>query len=138
VEWEISWDGDPENVRVTTSGKVTVEALDEWVQAALADPRYRPGMLVLADHRNSDWAHLTTDQVRRRVDLIALDADRIVGHRVAWVVGKKIDYATGLLMQAFGAGRINFEWEVFDDIDRARAWLREPGRPPGHEPGLAR
>ena len=76
MEYVIVWGGDPEDPLITTSRGVTVDALDEFTQAALSDPRYRPGMAVIVDHRNADWSEMTTADLRRRVDLLAHDAGR--------------------------------------------------------------
>ena len=124
MEYTLTWGGDgPEDLTVTTSGKVTVQALHEWVQIVLSDPRYKPSLRVLVDHRDAQWDHLTVGEVRRRVDLITRDAKRIGHHRVAWLVSRAVDCGIGRMMEAFSDGKWEVETCVFRDFDEARAWL---------------
>jgi hypothetical protein len=127
VDYEITWGGDPEDVSVTTSGRVTIEELDGWAQEVLADPRYRPGLRVLVDHRGSLWDHLTPDDLRRRSELVARDAERIGPHRnqIAMVASRPVDYGLGRMLEMMIEARTDVDFQVFYDIDDARAWLRE-------------
>lgn len=126
MEYEIHRGGDPEDVRVVVSGAVTVDELDAWVQEALADPSFRPGLRVLVDHRLADWTGLTTDDLVHRADLLARDAERIGYHRVAWVASRKVDFGLGRMLDTLMQDRTQFDIELFDDIGDARAWLRDP------------
>jgi hypothetical protein len=124
VEYEIRWGGDPEDICVVCSGPATVEELDAWVQEVIGDPRFRPELRVLVDHRRADWTGLSSDDLRRRADLLARDAERIGRQRVAWVTGRPIEMGLGRMLQAFTDTRTQLTGHYFDDIDEARAWLR--------------
>ena len=126
MECEIHWGGDPEDVHVVASGRATVDELDAWVQEVLADPRFRPGLRVLVDHRLADLTGLTPDDLAHRADLLARDAERIGHHRVAWVATRKVDFGLGRVLDALIRDRTRFDTELFDDVDAARAWLRGP------------
>ncbi len=108
------------------SGDVTLEGLNDWVQTVLDDPRYRPGLRVLVDHRGSRWQHLTTGQLRQRADDIARDAPRLEGHehRVALLAGRTVDYGLARMLRVFTDERRGYDFEVFyGDVDAARQWL---------------
>jgi hypothetical protein len=124
MQYEIRWGGVWEDVLVTTTGKVTVEQLDAWVQEVLADPRFRPNLRVIVDHRLAEWDHLTVGELRRRIDILVRDADRIGHQRGAWVVGRPVDFGIGRMLQAFAEGRWRVEWRICSDLDAARAWLQ--------------
>lgn len=127
LEYKLTWGGDgPEDLAVTTSGKVTIQGLDEWVQTVLADARYKPNLRVLIDHRNAQWDHLTVGEVRERVDLLTRDEKRIGHHRVAWLVGRSVDFGIGRMMEAFSDGKLQIATCIFRDVEAARAWLLEP------------
>jgi len=96
------------------------------VQSLLDDPRFRPAMRILLDHRRLTWTGVTTTELRHRIDLIARDADRLGYQRVAWVgSGKNADSGVGRMLQTLSDQHSQMVSRVFDDIDEARAWLRE-------------
>ena len=123
--------GGPEDVLITTRGHSSIEGLDAMVQAALGDPRYRPGMRVLIDHSRLEWPELATDELRRRVDLFVRDSDRIGAGYIAIVVGQPAAFGYMRMMQAFGEHRVAFEPGVFYSIEDARAWLADQPPPSG-------
>jgi len=125
VEYKILWAGDGQSVTITTSGRVTVEAMDSWVQTVLDDSRYRPDLRILLDDRASESAHLTVGDVRRRVDLLERDSERFGQPRIACVVNTKVDFGVSRMTQSLSEGRWHGVTRVFEDIDDARAWLWE-------------
>ena len=124
MEYQVVWGGDPEDLMVTTSGDASVDELHEWVQEALADPRFRHNLRILIDHRQTRWWALSNDEIRRRASLVAADRQRIGPQRIAAVVGSPIDDALGAMIRSLIEGRVEFELEIFDTLEAARAWLR--------------
>jgi hypothetical protein len=130
VEWKVTWGGDAEDVLVVTSGTVTVEDLNAFVQEILNDPRFRLGLHVLIDHRLTEWSLMTTFDLRRRVDLLARDQEKIDSVRSAFLVGTPTGYGIGRMMLAFLDGRTKMDVKIFLDIDAARRWLAESSDTP--------
>ena len=127
MEHEITWGGDPEDVYVTISGVATVEGLDIWVQELLADPGFRPGLRVLVDERRLDWSQMHSEDIERRVDLIAKDTARFGDAYAAMVVGTQVDYGVTRIEQAHVDSRpeLRPRLRVFLSVEEAREWLRE-------------
>ncbi|MGD0167633.1 MAG: hypothetical protein ABSC51_10185 [Gaiellaceae bacterium] len=125
--YEITWGGDPEDACVTTWGTASIEGLDAWIQEGLSDPRYRPGMHVLIDHRQLDWSGLSSEDVHERVALFARDAVRLDSARAAVVMRSPVEFG----MARMEATYIDLEPElgiairIFFSIEDAREWLRE-------------
>jgi hypothetical protein len=125
VEYEIHWGGDPEDVLVTTWGEASHEALDSYIRELVSDPRYEPGLLVLVDHRRADWDGFSAQDFRRRTDVVEQNAGRLGPQRLAMVVGSKAAYGLGRMWQTLLDSRSQLHVSVFEDIDAARAWLRD-------------
>ena len=125
--YEITWGGDPEDVRVTTWGTASIEGLDAWVQEGISDPRYRPGMHVLVDHRRLDWSGLSPDEVQERTESFARDAARLGTARAAVVMGAPVDFGVARMEQAYVElePALKIEIKIFLSIEDAREWLRE-------------
>jgi hypothetical protein len=125
VEYEIVWSGDPEDLLVTTEGTATAEGLTACVREVIADPRFRKGMRVLADHRELDWSRLTLEEIHAHVDALAADADRIGRSFCAMVMGKPVDFGIARMTEQYAAANRDFraELKVFASIEHARQWL---------------
>lgn len=125
MEHEIEWGGDPEDIYVTTRGVATVEGLNAWMQEVLADPRYRPGLRALLDHRELDWSRLNAGEVERRVELVAKDVSRFGDAHVASVVARQVDYGVARMMQSLLDARpeLRSRLRIFHSIEEARSWL---------------
>ncbi len=126
--YALSWGGDPEDVTVTAHGDVTAELVAEYTREALADPRSRPGMLILIDYRDADLSRLTQADLDQRLAAMTRDATPLQGGRLAIVVGQPVDFGIMRMLHQRGdlllerAG-IDFERHVFESIDEGRAWL---------------
>ncbi len=127
MEHEITWDGDPEDALITTSGMATIEGLDAWVQEGLSDPRYRPGMCLLIDNRRLDWSGLTVSDLHKRIELFAKDAPRLGHASAAIVMRAPVDFGIARMEQTYIElhPELKIEMGVFFSIDDAHAWIRK-------------
>jgi len=115
VSWRIA-DG---LVRLESSETAT---FDEWrgaVDAALADPAFRPGMGVVHDWRKQQAA-LSTEEVRKRASYAEHLAELGVT-RWAILVARNADYGMGRVGQAITDG---VQLRAFRDQVEAEAWAR--------------
>jgi hypothetical protein len=125
--YEITWGGDPEDACVTTWGTASIEGLDAWIQEGLSDPRYRPGMHVLIDHRQLDWSGLAAADINERVELFARDAVRLDSARAAIVMQSPVDFGMARMEQTYIdlEPLLGIAIRIFLSIEDAREWLRE-------------
>ena len=124
MEYQIIWDGDPEDVMVITSGDATAEELDAMVQEGMVDPRFRHGMKILLDHTALRLWAMSNEDVVRRADLVKRDAESLGMQRVAFVTGSPVDFGIGRMLQGLTAGT-GLQVGVFDSVAPAREWLRD-------------
>jgi len=129
MHWSAQWGGDPEDLRVTTSGVAVVDDLDAMMREIVADPRYRDGMKIMLDHTQTDWSTFGVGDLDRRAALVEEIADRIGRQQVAFVVKGRLNHEIGKMLGA-RLTRIGFVGKAFASLDEARDWLRE-------EPDLA-
>ncbi|HZT92608.1 MAG TPA: hypothetical protein VFA05_11270 [Gaiellaceae bacterium] len=123
MEYEIIWGGDPEDVRVVTSGDASVDDLDQMTREGMADPRFREGMKILLDHSNARWWTLSNQEIRRRADLLIANSARMGRQQIAFVVGSPVDFGIGRMLVSLVDGT-PLEADVFDSVGDAREWLR--------------
>jgi len=130
VHYALTWGGDPEDLRITTSGVASVEDLDAMMREAVADPRWHDGMKILTDHSQTDWAVLGAGDLRRRGAQLGDMADAIGHQQLAFVLGKVLDREIAKTLARFVGSNVGIVAKTFTSLDEARAWLRR-------EPDLA-
>jgi hypothetical protein len=125
VEYDVIWGGDPEDILIRTSGPATVPELNAMVSELLADPRFRPGLKVLLDHRAAGFTGFTTAHLRSRADQAAWQLQQGRPSRVALVFGRDLYLVVGRLLESFISARTSIPIRTFRTLDDGRAWLRE-------------
>jgi hypothetical protein len=125
VEWEIVFDGGPQDLTVTTSGAASVEGFERFLEEVLADPRYRPGSSSLIDHRELDASALTPASVRAIADIFVRRDSQIGPGYCALVMGEPYKYGLARMWQAYCDDHLGLHTRVFYSLEDARDWLRE-------------
>jgi hypothetical protein len=113
----LNFDGDPEDVAVTTRGAASLAGLDAVVADLLGQPGYGPRMSVLFDHSRLDLRTLEPDDLVRRLHLALKDAD-LMGPKLIAVVSRD----TRVVRRCPGRAD-EPPWRTFPTVDAARAWL---------------
>jgi len=129
MHWSVQWGGDPEDVRVTTSGVASVEDLDGMMKEVIADPQWRDGMKIMLDHTQTDWSVFGVGDLDRRAALVEDISERIGRQQIAFVVTGRLNQEIAKMLGA-RLSDIGFVAKAFVSLDEARDWLRE-------EPDLA-
>ncbi len=124
IDYEIAWDCDVEDLRLTTAGAPTVAELNAMSDAALADPRFRPGLKILIDHRASNLSGLTHDEVRARAEWFVSRARQLGAARIAYVAVKPVNYGIERMIEVLASDGRGYEIAVFYDEEEARTWLQ--------------
>jgi hypothetical protein len=130
VHYIVRWEGDPEDVSITTSGVAVVRDLDAMMKEVIADERYRDGLKILIDHTQTDWSILGAADLQMRADLIGEIADPIGRQQVAFVVSGRLNHEIAKMLGARLGPEVGIVAKAFTSLDEARDWLR-------HEPDLA-
>jgi hypothetical protein len=125
MEHEINWDSNPEDAYVSASGVTSVEAMKDCQQELTSDPRFRPGMRVLIDHRRVDWSRATPEDVRNVIDMLVQSTARFGATYCAMVMGKAVDFGVARMQQHYADvdSKLQIEFRVFSTIEAARSWL---------------
>jgi len=124
MEFVVSWDTEPEDVLITTSGVPAVDDVDAMIGTVRADPHYRgTGLRALLDHRGANFAALSPERARERADRIVDVRRQLEAARIAVVVARPADYGVQRVLDALIVDHVPFETAVFYSLEDARAWL---------------
>ncbi len=128
MEYTIEFGGDPQDVTITTFGPASADGLTGFLMALVSDPRFRPGMLILADHLSLDPRTVSAAEVRAQAHvMIGLD-ERIGASKVAIVVPNALAFGWARMYQ-LSTTNTQVESRVFYSRSEGLAWL-ESLRPP--------
>lgn len=132
MEHEINWDSNPEDAYICASGLASVEAMNDCQKELTSDPRFRPAMRVLIDHRRVNWSQVTPEDVRNVIDMLVQSAERFGATYCAMVMGKPVDFGIARMQQHYADvdSELQIEFRVFSTIEDARSWLATLPSPP--------
>ena len=122
--FEIEFDSEKGLVRTEHFGRSTADGLKRFIDALLTDPRWRPGMNVITDFRNSDPSLLSAENLRDCVAYTIGYVERTVGTKVATVVDSPLSYGISRIWGAQIAMQgAPTEFRIFDTEKAAERWL---------------
>jgi hypothetical protein len=123
VEYAIEFGGEgPQDVTITTSGPATVEGLTRYVKDLVEDARFRPGMFILADHRELEASTVSASEVKRQAEMMKLLDDRFGNSKVAIVVASTLSFGYARMYELHAA-ETQLHSRVFYSRGDGLAWL---------------
>jgi len=126
VEFTIEFGGGPQDVTVTTFGIADVDGTRRLYAALASDPRYRVGMLILADHSALEMSRLTDLDLERIAAAIS-ESDWNLPPRAVAIVASKMETHLRAREAVAHLGGSQSKRRVFTSRDAALAWLVEQG-----------
>lgn len=131
VRHSIEFGGEPQDVTITTSGPASAEGLTAFLMDLVSNPRFRPGMLVLADHSALDPTTVTADQVRAQAHIVVGLDGQIGPSKFAIVVPSALAFGWARMYE-LSAGGAQSESSPFYSRSEALAWLETHRAKPEH------
>jgi hypothetical protein len=122
VEYAIEFGGAPQDVTITTSGPATPEALTSYVRDLVNDLRFRPGMLILADHSELDLGAVTPTDVGAQSAMMNQLDEQIGPCKIAIVVPSEVGFGYARMYQSH-TSETQVDSQVFHTRADALAWL---------------
>jgi len=122
MDYTVEFTGD--RVILTTAGEVDVADVERLVRELVADPRFTPGLPILADHTQLEAASLTSAETRQ-IGLIFVDFGARIGPSPLSVVVRDAVTFGLVRMAATYAAAAPLKAKVFYSRAEAEAWLAE-------------
>jgi len=124
MEFAIDFGGEPQDVAVTAWGIADPAGLTRLHTGLTSDPRYRAGLLILADYSGLDMSDLTDRDIERVAAAIAESDWESPPRAVAIVASNLPTFVPTRMMVAHLGGSLSHH-RVFTSREAAVAWLRE-------------
>jgi hypothetical protein len=126
MEFTIEFGGGPQDVTVTTFGIADVDGSRRLYAALASDPRYRAGMLILADHSALEMSRLT-DLDLERIAAAITESDWNLPPRAVAIVTPNLEAHVRAREAVAHLGGSRSNRRVFIAREQAVAWLSEQG-----------
>jgi hypothetical protein len=126
MEYTIEFGGDPYCVTFTTSGAADVSTLLRLTDELVTDPRFRPGMPVLADNSALDTSPLTSADAKAIGQSYRRFLERAGESPIAVVVPGPAAFGLVRMVEAYAGPPPPPLQRIFYSRDEALAWLRDP------------
>lgn len=122
----ISFQFDPERnlVIVMAEGIITDDDLQSYRKELTSDPRFRPGMRILSDHRSVERHLLTLEGAYQSMKENGALESKFKDCRQAIVTNSDLHYGMTRMYQTMMSD-IFPNMKVFRDMEEAKAWLFE-------------
>lgn len=114
-------------VTMTTSRQADVGDVQRLIEELVSDPRFTPGLPILADHSALDTRSLTAADARRIGEIFVELGDRIGNSPLAVVVSDALTYGLTRLATAHAA-RAPLKAALFYTREEAEEWLARQAR----------
>jgi hypothetical protein len=124
MTYEIVFTADDPFATVRTFGRASLEGYVAYMEELVADPRFRRGMNLLADHRRLDVSHLTSGQLRVLAQLMGNFADRFGDGRSAIVMDGPLPFGLARMWESFSNPRYPDQYRICRSVEEAQRWLR--------------
>jgi len=125
VEYAIEFSRDPPGVTFTTSGPADLSTILRANDEFLSDPRFRPGMPVLADHSDLDTTSLASSDTELIGKAYRRFLDKVGQSAIAIVVAHPATFGLVRMAQAH-AGQPQPHQRIFYSRAEAISWLNRP------------
>jgi hypothetical protein len=122
VKYSIEFGGVPQDVTITTFGMADADGLIGFVRDLVANPRFRPGMLILVDHMSIDASKLTGADVRAQAGVVVGLSEKLGPSKVAIVVPTPLTFGYARMYEHHAA-ETQLHSRVFYSRRDALAWL---------------
>jgi hypothetical protein len=128
VEYTIEFGGDPQDVTLTTSGIADPQGLRRLSAELKSDPRYSPGLLILADYSALDMSGLSDREIEQlAVESVERTWDS--SPRALAIVASELPTFARVREGVAFMGGLQANRRAFSSRAAAIAWLGEQVKP---------
>lgn len=108
---------------IVTEGDANVDGIIEFLKEILAHPQWRPGNLILVDHRSLKVDSINKDGIEVISWYFKSIARQLGNGRIALVMNRDIDFGIARAWEIVTASEVGIKINVFKNIDDAMYWL---------------
>ena len=109
---------------IKLSGILSENLIKEAFNKTVYDKQYKKGIGRLWDFRKADLSGFNTEMIARMANYPTQFDEDIESVRVAFVMGRSLEYGLGRMFEAFSVNVKN-EIKVFYEMDEAEKWMTE-------------
>lgn len=124
MEFAFEFGGAPQDLTITASGIADVAGYQRMYSELVADPRFRPGFLILVEQSALDLSHCSDDEIEQIAASLA-ERDWRYPPRAVAIVASTRESSEGARLGIVFLGGSHSHRRLFTSDEEALAWLSE-------------
>ena len=110
---------------VTTSGNGDLQGIIAFLEDIISHPQWKPGNFVLLDHRSLSIHEIDASGVQGVSEFFISIGAKLGKGKIALVMNRDVDFGIARHWEIITGDLVDIQINVFRDIDKATAWLKE-------------
>jgi hypothetical protein len=110
---------------VITEGAGDVEGIIAFLKDIISHPRWKPGNLILLDHRALETDEITLSGIEDVSAYFKSIAPELGDGKIALVMKREIDFGIARAWELFTEYDVDIKIHVFRQLEKAISWLKE-------------
>lgn len=123
MDWQLNF-RDDEILEMKTSGIFSFDDLTKMIEQIIVDPKWKPGMNVLADFREVDVKGVNVNELYKAKNL-HIHYNELAGEgKIATILSSNLAYGFSRVYQAISSSYVKSRVMTFRDYDSGIDWIQ--------------
>ena len=123
MDWELNFRED-EILEMKTSGIFSFDDLTKMVEQVMDDPKWKPGMNVIADFRDVDVKGVNVNEIYRAKNLHVQYNDMAGEGKIATILSSNLAYGFSRVYQSISNSHVKSRIMSFRDYENGIDWIQ--------------
>lgn len=123
MDWKLNFQDD-EILEMKTSGDFSIDDLLEMVEQAAVNPKWKPGMNIIADFRELDVKGVNVAEIYKAKNLHVQNNDIAGEGKIAIILSSNLAYGFSRIYQAISSTQVKSQIMSFRNYDNGVDWVK--------------
>jgi hypothetical protein len=123
MDWSLNFLND-EILEIKTSGIFSIDDLTEMIEQVVVDPKWKPGMNIIADFREIDVKGVNVTEIYKVKNLHVQYNDIAGEGKIAIILNSNLAYGFSRIYQAISSTQVKSKIMTFRDYDSGVEWIQ--------------
>ena len=123
MDWQLDF-RDDQILEIKTSGIFSLDDTTKMVEQIIENPRWKPGMNIIADFREIDVKGLSVNEIYKAKNLHVQYNDIAGEGKIATILSSNLAYGFSRVYQAISSSQVKSQFMTFRDYSHGIDWIQ--------------